>query len=247
MESFTMEIAGLPVCVQPMFESTKEYCRPYLTDKEPELAVRVTEEDLAFEQRMLDQEAIEEGLKLRKFTGPFLERTAIQRCVADALLERDTLMLHGSTVAVDGKAYLFTAPCGTGKSTHTRLWREVFGARAIMVNDDKPFLQITEDCVYACGSPWSGKHGLASNVRIPLKGICSLMRGKENVISRVDSDRLIDLLCHQAYAPLDADLLQKTHILVERLANRVPLWEMSCNKESEAAKVAYLAMNCDEV
>ena len=121
MENFTMEIAGAVVGVTPMFQSTREYCRPYLSDKDPELFVKVSTEDLAFEQKMLEQEASEEGLKIRKFTDPFLERTSIQRRVADYLLERDTLMLHGSTVSVDGNAYLFTAPCGTGKSTHTRL------------------------------------------------------------------------------------------------------------------------------
>ena len=174
VETFSMEIAGMIVCVHPMFQSTKEYCRPYLTDKAPVLVVKITEENLAFEQEMLDKEAIEEGMKLRKFTDPFLERTAIQRCVAEYLLDHNTLMLHGSTVAVDGKAYLFTAPCGTGKSTHTRQWRELFGDRAVMVNDDKPFLKITPEGVLAYRSPWSGKHGLASNICVPVQGMCSL-------------------------------------------------------------------------
>jgi hypothetical protein len=59
-----------------------------------------------------------------------VDGTVIQEKIAGQLLERDTLLLHGSTVAVDGQAYLFTAPCHTGKSTHTRLWRELFGDRA---------------------------------------------------------------------------------------------------------------------
>lgn len=247
MEAFTMEIAGVAFCIHPLFQSTREYCRPYLTEKEQEFFVEVTREDLAFEQMMLDREAVEEGLKRRKFTEPFLERTAIQRKVADHLLSRNTLMLHGSTVAVDGRAYLFTAPCGTGKSTHTRLWREVFGERAIMVNDDKPFLQITSDCVNAFGSPWSGKHGLASNVCVPLKGICSLHRGAVNVIDRVEPEDLVALLRHQAHAPTDISLIQRTQALVDALAEKVPLWEMYCNKEPDAATVSHTAMSRDGV
>ena len=242
MEIFTMEIAGLVVCVQPLFQSTKEYCRPYLTDKIPELTVTVTGDDLTFEQMMLDQEADEEGLKRRKFTDPFLERTVIQRKVADALLDRDTVLLHGSTIAVDGKAYLFTAPCGTGKSTHTRLWRETFGDRAVMVNDDKPFLQITPQGVLAYGSPWSGKHGLATNICVPLQGICSLRRGQENVIRPAEGSALHDLLCHQAHVPVEEALWQKTKDLVNRLIELVPLWELTCNKDPEAAHIAYGAM-----
>lgn len=235
MEAFTMEIAGAVVRVQPLFESTKEYCRPYLTEKEPDFAVQVTRENLAFEQKKLDMEADEEGLKRRKFTDPFLERTAIQRYVADYLLGRDTLMLHGSTVAVDGKAYLFTAPCGTGKSTHTRLWRELFGPRAVMVNDDKPFLRLTDDGVLAYGSPWSGKHGLATNICVPLAGICLLRRGTENVITRANPQEMTAFLRHQAHGDAGE--------LVEKLVQRVPLWEMACNKNLEAAKVAYEAMS----
>lgn len=245
MEAFTMEIAGLVVCVQPLFQSTREYCRPYLTDKNPELFVHITGEDLAFEQMMLEREAIEEGLKIRKFTEPFLERTAIQRRVADRLVDRNTLMLHGSTVSVDGRAYLFTAPCGTGKSTHTRLWRELFGDRAVMVNDDKPFLRLTSDCVMACGSPWSGKHGLATNVCVPLQGICLLHRGSENVINRAEAKALTDVLRRQAHMPADESLARRTLFLIDRIAELVPLWEMCCNKEPEAARVSYSAMSCD--
>ena len=245
MEPFSMEIAGLVVCVHPLFQSTREYCRPYLTDREPEFFVYISREDLTYEQMLLEQEAIEEGLKIRKFKDPFLERSTIQRRVADYLVGRNTLMLHGSTVAVDGNAYLFTAPCGTGKSTHTRLWRELFGDRAVMVNDDKPFLQITSDRVLAYGSPWSGKHGLGSNICVPLQGICSLHRGKENLIDRVEGCTLMDLLRRQVHTPADAGLAEKTLSLLDTLAAMVPIWEMYCNKEPDAAKIAYSAMSCD--
>lgn len=242
MEAFTMEIAGAAIGVQPLFQSTKEYCKPFLTDQEPEFCVDMGGEDLAYEQILLDQEAVEQGLKFRKFPDPFLERSIIQRRVADFLVGRNTVMLHGSTVAVDGKAYLFTAPCGTGKSTHTRLWRELFGQRAVMVNDDKPFLEITSSGVLAYGSPWSGKHGLSTNICVPLAGICSLHRGKDNAIHPTNANDLMELLCQQVHIPADEALSQKVYALVEQLAQRVPLWTMYCNKELNAAQVAYDAM-----
>lgn len=237
-----MEIAELAVQVQPMFFSTKEYCREYLTEKAPELFITVTPEELVFEQKMLDQEAEEEGLRHRKFTDPFLERTAIQRKVADRLVSRNTLLLHGSTVAVDGRAYLFTAPCGTGKSTHTRLWREVFGNRAVMVNDDKPFLQLTESGILAYGSPWSGKHGLATNIFVPLTGICYLSRGESNRIEPARDCELLDFLRHETHIPENPVLAEKALNLVDALAHRVPLWRMSCNKHPDAARMSYEVM-----
>ena len=243
MQAFTMEIAGLAVGVEPMFQSTIEYCRPYLTDREPELTVTVTPRDLVFEQEMLDVEAREEGLKRRKFTDPFLERTAIQRRVADSLVSRDTILLHGSTVAVDGSAYLFTAPCGTGKSTHTRLWREVFGDRAVMVNDDKPFLRVTPSQVLAYGPPWSGKHGLATNICVPLKGICLLSRGTENRIEPAAPEKLLDLLLHETHMPQTPALAEKAAALVNTLAQTVRLWTMACTKDPQAAILSHQTMH----
>ena len=233
-----MEVAGLATQVQPMFGSTKEYCRPYLTDRESEFFIEITDADLIHQQELLDQEADREGLRRRKFTDPFLERTVIQEKIAEKLLERDTLLLHGSTVAVDGQAYLFTAPCGTGKSTHTRLWREQFGDRAVMVNDDKVFLQLRQDSVWAYGSPWTGKHGIGTNISVPLKGICFLQRGTENQIQKAIPEKWLPELIHQSFLPDE-----KYAALVLQLAQSLPLWEMSCTKALEAATVAYEAMS----
>lgn len=243
VDSFRILIADLAVEIQPIFETTAAHCRNYLTEEQVSCVIAVTGEDLSFEQRMLDLEAREEGLKLRKFTGPFLERAAIQRKIAEELLERNTLLLHGSTVAVDGLAYLFTAACGTGKSTHTRLWRETFGKRAVMVNDDKPFLKFSEDGVIAYGSPWSGKHGLDTNISAPLKGICVLKRGSENVIWRAAPETVGPMLYHQAFFSTDPILQEKTRTLVEKLMRTVPVWEMECTKDRRAAEIAYAAMS----
>ena len=243
MDSFTIQIAGISVCVQPMFASTREYCRGYLTDLQPNFFVEVTAQDLVDTQRVLEVEAVEEGIRPRKFPDPFLERATIQRKIAAELINGDILLLHGSTIGLDGQAYLFTAPCGTGKSTHTRLWREVFGQRAVMINDDKPFLRITSSCVMAYGSPWSGKHGLDSNICLPLKGICFLKRGKENRIRPISSEECFDALCAQCYIPEDVSLRSKVISLLQSLSMIVPLWEMECTKDPTAARVSYAAMS----
>ena len=242
-ESFTIQIAGLNACVQPLFESTRHYCASYLTTGEPEIFVPVTKDDLVYEQKLAEIEAVEEGLRIRKFTDPFLERATIQRKIALELIKRDTILFHGSTVAVDGFAYLFTAPCGTGKSTHTRLWMELFGSRAVMVNDDKAFLQITSSGVYAYGSPWSGKHGLDTNVCMPLKGICILQRGLENVINRIEPEKYISELRHQSFIPQDPRLHKMAVTLVDDLSQIVPLWGLKCVNDISAAHVSYDAMS----
>ena len=242
-QSFTMEIAGCAGRVLPLFESTRDYCRGYLTEREPDFSIAVTATDLAFEQAELDKEALEEGFRLRRFTDPFLERQAIQRAFAEHLLCHNTLMLHGSALALDGCGYLFTAKSGTGKSTHTRLWREVFGSRAVMINDDKPFLRPTEQGFLLCGAPWSGKHGLDSNIAVPLKGICILERGSENRIAPISPAEALPMLLHQSYTPLSPDGRAQYQHLICSLAEQVPLWRLACTKDPQAAILAHSAMS----
>lgn len=243
MAVFRIEIAGKFFEVSSLFESTRDYCRNYLAETDADFFLEVFPEDLIAEQKYLDQEALEEGLKRRKFTDPFLERTAIQRKVAGCLLGCNTLLFHGSAVAVDGKGYLFTASCGTGKSTHTRFWRETFGDRAIMVNDDKPFLKITENGILMYGAPWSGKHGLDTNVCVPLQGICILTRGTENRITPLAPEDALPLLLRQSFAPEDAVSSPDFRQLVIQLSQKTNLWHMECTKDPAAALVSFEAMS----
>lgn len=241
MAEFNIEIAGHTASVSSLFESSRDYCRKYLTDHAPECHIRITREDLLFEQADLDREAAEENFRRRLFTDPFLDRAAIQRKMADFLLAKDVLMLHGSAIAVDDRGYLFMAKSGTGKSTHTRLWREAFGPRARMVNDDKPFISLAQDIPVLCGAPWSGKHGLHSNIAVPLHAICILERGVENRIWPIAADDAMPMLLHQSHCP---EGMQAQHqALINRLASSVSLWRMTCNRERSAAETAFFAMN----
>lgn len=238
-----MKIAGARARVRSLFDSTPQYFRAYLTEENPQFSIAVRSEDLRFEQAQLDEEAVEEGFRRRQFTDPFLERTAIQRAFAEHLIDRGVLLLHGSAVAVDGAGYLFVARSGTGKSTHTRLWRECFAERATMINDDKPFLGITEQGITVFGAPWSGKHGLDSNVAVPLRGICILERGCENRIWSIAPQQALALLEKQTYHSLNPIKQENCRTLVERLAFAVPLWQMACTPTQEAAVMAYETMS----
>ena len=241
MAQFLLEIAGHAAAVTSLFESTPHHFAKYLTDRQPDFSIEICEADLRFEQQDADTEAAEEGFRRRKFPDPFLERAAIQRKFAEHLLRQDILLAHGSAVAVDGRGYLFTARSGTGKSTHTRLWREHFGDRAVMINDDKPFLQLTGEGVLIHGSPWSGKHGLDSNIRVPLKGICLLERGAENVIRQAAPEEIRDLL--KGFRPQTAEQSETYEQLLTQLLKKVPLWHMYCNAEQDAAIIAYTTMS----
>lgn len=243
MAEFTMTIAGATGRVRCLFDSTPLYCAKYQSDAPPEFCITVQPEDLVFEQAQLDREAADEGFKRRQFTDPFLERQAIQRRFADYLLPRQVLLIHGSAIAADGKGYLFLARSGTGKSTHTRLWQQLLGHRAVMINDDKPFLRFRDEDILLCGAPWSGKHGLDANISVPLAGICLLERGLENRIHPLPAADALPMLEKQAWQSPDPAGQALTKTLILRLCRQVPTWHLTCNKDLQAAQVAFAAMS----
>lgn len=238
-----MDIAGAKVAADVFFAGTRTLCRDYLCQGEPDLRVSITREDLLLERNKAMAEDAAEGKPIRNLSDAQLEATALQRKIAEALFAWDTLVFHGSVVAVDGVAYLFTAKSGTGKSTHTGLWRRVFGERAIMVNDDKPFLRITEGGVLAWGSPWCGKHGLGMPICVPLKAICILERGTENVIRKIPAKDALFMLLQQSNRPLDQGKMPVYMELLDRLSRGVAFYRMACNMEPEAALVSHAAMS----
>ena len=153
------------------------------------------------------------------------------------------LLLHSSAVVVDGRAYLFTASSGTGKSTHTSLYLEEFGDRAFILNDDKPALRLEDGAFFAYGTPWSGKTEQNINARVPIGGICVLSRGETNEISRIGGKQAIFGIYSQTLRPQSDAYMDKVLALIEQLIETVPIWSLKCNMEREAARISYAAMS----
>ena len=128
MTEFTVKLADIPLRIRAIHPERRQFLRDYLSAEEPALTLEMQPADIERE-RQLDAENRElEGLPPSHASDCNLEMLAVYRKLAEELVERDILLFHGSVIAVDGKAYLFTAKSGTGKSTHTRLWREALGS-----------------------------------------------------------------------------------------------------------------------
>lgn len=242
---FTVRLAGYAIAIHALHEETRHFLDAYQTQETPELEVSVTAEDIVSERERSAREDRLEGIPVRRFSDAYLETLALYRKIADALLMRDTLLFHGSVIAVDGEGYLFIAKSGTGKSTHTRLWREQFGSRAVMVNDDKPLLGIGAQGVLAFGTPWDGKHRLSNNLAVPLKAICILERAEQNHIERLTDQALrqsYPTLVQQSYRGASPQTMISALRLLDELMKRVPIYHLGCNMEREAARVAYEGM-----
>lgn len=222
------KIAGLTVEMDVMGR-TEIQAEPYLTDP-------VDKPDMLLMHRFDEFYALHSQWSVE--TAQYVFTAAV---FYTELLRFQGLVLHSSAVVVDGRAYLFSAASGIGKSTHTRLWLERFGQRAYILNDDKPALRLINGVWYAFGTPWSGKNNINRPECAPLAGIAILKRGEENRIYRHTGPKAIFDVMQQTMRPPNKreELLE----LVDQLVTQVPIWNLYCNTDPQAAMVAYSAMS----
>lgn len=171
------------------------------------------------------------------------ERLAHRACFAAVLFARDGFLLHASCVVKDGEAYCFTAPSGTGKSTHTRLWQQVFGKDVYILNDDAPALRNIGGKWYASGTPWAGSSGLNRNCTVPLKGIAFLQRDQYNHIQQLSPRQAVSGLLRSIWHVRSEEQFRRAMAAADHLLGSVPVWELYCNMEDDAAMVSCAAMS----
>lgn len=228
MVHFTLALAGKTVGVTAFFESTKEYCREYLCKEKADFSVSLTLEDIQREKEFFGKNAQQNAL----------EPIALHRKIATKMLEFNIFLLHGSAVAVDGECFVFIAPSGTGKSTHTSFWRQKFGERAVMINDDKPFIKVTDHGAFVCGAPWNGKHHLSTPTEVKLKSICILKRAQTNFVEELTTAEALPAMLEQSHYINMQDFLP----ILDGLCRQVNFYRLHCTPDRTAADIAYEAM-----
>lgn len=242
---FTVKLADMHIQIESKYPEFKEFCKDYVVENvTPDFSVSWTEDEILAER---------EHELTGNFTPTYLETLAALRKISEAMPSYRRLLIHGAAITLDDKAYLFTAPSGTGKSTHIRLWKEYLGARVDIVNGDKPFISLSnasaKDASTAeiiapriYGTPWAGKENWQKNRNAPLQGICFLKRGLENRIRRLEPAECLQLLFNQVYLPKDKVASQLTLELMDVLVQNVPLYLLECNISEDAVKCSFEGM-----
>lgn len=231
MQTTYLELAGIPIEVRSQYHS--DFLREFVTNKLPLLKVEPGEEDLNRIRKTLQG----------SYPPSFVENIALHALLASALLDHNILLMHGSALCMDGEAYIFAAPSGTGKSTHARLWRETFGDRVWMINDDKPLIRVEKEGAVVYGSPWRGKHKLGCNGSARLKAIVELTRDSRNHIEALKEP--FPHLVQHVWRPDDRDKMKKVLELEKQLIGQAAFYRLGCNTEPEAALVAWQGMHAD--
>ncbi len=244
MNDCRIEIAGVPVLVRCCHQENADFFRDYRKEGQEEcLIVEPTQADLERIQADFDRADEAEGIPKHRRTDSFLENNAIHALLSEKLVDYSVLLMHGSALCMDQDAYIFTAKSGTGKSTHARLWREVFGERVWMINDDKPMLKIGRQGAAVYGSPWRGKHRLGTNASAPLRAIVQLERGDVNHIEPMSKADAFPVLMKQSLRAGSPGTRIKILELEKRLLDSTDFYRLTCNLEPEAAAVAWKGMN----
>lgn len=177
---------------------------------------------IKYNKRELDENGVVKGL------GQILLRNLIT--------QNQGILIHASSIIWNGIGVIFSAPSGTGKSTHSCLWETYFGAEVI--NDDAPALKVENGKVFVYGTPWSGKHEKHLNINAPVAAIVVLEQNPENEIRKLTISEAIGLLLPRFLLPYyDNNLLEKAMDVFDRIISSTPVYLLKCRPDREAAEL----------
>ncbi len=227
---YLYKILSLNVLIEYNYKYTYKFLEEFLApiDAEPDICIAVTDSELKAELELSEIKIVD-----------VVENSLILRKLANLLLkERGVVLFHASAISYNGGAYLFTAPSGTGKSTHTALLKSLLGDEVTYINDDKPFLALKDGVIHVYGSPWCGKHRLSNNISAPLKAIVKINRSAVNTVERLSSKEALKLLLEQAYSYDDVEAVSALLDIINLTLKEVRLFKLNCNVSEEAARLS---------
>ena len=155
------------------------------------------------------------------------------------ILKYNAIFLHSSAILYKGKAYLFSADSGVGKSTHTKLWIKKFGAENVqIINDDKPIIRFIDNDWYVYGSPFDGGSGVNTNTRAMLGGIVFLERAQTNSIVKLNKKDVFPMLYKNTIKlSLDDEYADYMLTTADKLISENNFYLLKCNTDIESAEI----------
>lgn len=148
--------------------------------------------------------------------------------------------VHSSAIVCNGRAVLFLGESGTGKSTHTRLWRENI-AGAVLLNDDSPFIGFVDGRATTFGAPWSGKTPCYKQEHYPIAAIVRLSQAPHNAIRPLRSVHAIGALLPSLTPAFgyDDELQDRMLATLSKIISQVPVYHLECLPDAAAARLSY--------
>ncbi len=209
---FQIKLADKIIKIESLYSEVCQMCKSYLWEEgKADIEIQSSRELIEGEDA--------EDRSGTAVTDAYRETLAVYRQIAERMLDYDTFLMHGSVVAKDGRAFMFAAPSGVGKTTRTRLWLDQI-ADSQIINGDKPLIRISDQEIIACGSPWSGKEKLNENLCLPLAAIYFLERGEESSLRKMSFSEAFVRILRQTYRPKDSRKMAKTLELLKKMEGK---------------------------
>ena len=234
---FQIELAGLNIQINNRYDLCRSFCEKYLSYTKT-IDFQVTADDLSMAK--IREAFIKQGDT--SMNDDVVELNCIHYKIYPKLPLYGRFWLHAAVVELEGAGYAFSAPSGYGKTTHAMLWMKQFAGKAHIVNGDNPIFR--KDCgvYYAYGTPFAGKEGYQIKTRVPLRGLCYLKHSDSNAIYRLDPSMAFAELV-RSYQTIFTEENQEDYLgLLQDFVETVPVYQLCCNMDSEAALVAYRGM-----
>ena len=251
--TFTVNFSDLNIEINTEFNYTYKFCRDYLSDSKADFSVSPSSEEIDAEIEVSDFNP----------SRGYAESICVYRKIADMLPFYNRMVFHGAVISYDNNGYIFTAPSGTGKTTHISLWQKYLNGVEI-VNGDKPILRIENGKVTAYSTPYAGKEGYQNHSSIEIKGICIIHRlpsspsprgeggplavdevenetPKPN-IRRVKTSEFLTEMLAQMYMPPEQEATVKTLDMLDTLVRSIPVYILECDISEEAVKTSFEAL-----
>lgn len=224
------KIAGIIFDINPKYSYTDLMLKAYKTDMPGAgVAIDVTDEEIAASARL--DPSLEKS---------YHENLVIYRKICDYVSLCSRFMMHASVLSLDGLGYAFTAQSGTGKTTHSLLWKKYFGAE--IINGDKPIFTYDNGYFYANGTPWCGKENYGENRRVKMQAVCFLFQSSENTIRRMHASEVISKIFDQVYLPSSPLGKERVLELLDKFITDIPFYCLGCDISRDAALLSMRTM-----
>lgn len=223
-------LANIPIEINLNFPAYEALFNQFSTQKAPKIEVTISPQEIAAAQKIYEPSS----------SSPYIEYMELCPKLSDALLPFNRVFFHGTAFFWRGKAWIFAAISGTGKTTQYLLWKELYGEEVQIINGDKPVLAFDNESITVYPSPWNGKEGMGKQISAPLGGIILLRQSRDNRIRKIDAAEAAGPLFLQfLFRRETPDDVHAVCRLEERLLRQTPVWLLENRGDAASAALCH--------
>ena len=221
-----ISLANIPIGINLSFSAYEAIFDRFAAQDAPVIEAAVSPQEIAAAQEIYEPCS----------GAPYVEYMELCPKLSDALLRFDRVFFHGTAFLWRGKAWIFAAVSGTGKTTQYLLWKELYGDEVQIINGDKPLLAFEAGGITVYPSPWNGKEGMGQQISAPLGGIILLRQSSGNRIRQISAAEAAGLVFVQfLFSRKTAEDVRAVCRLEEMLLRQTPVWLLENRGDAASA------------